>query len=217
MRAIFARNVALAGRSTALPAAVMAHAAAMAAFVLVWGPTGVPALGGVNVFEQLGTIQWALLTVLLPWAAARLTAERGDGLVHLSALTALPPSRVVAATLVSAWAMLALVVAAALPVVILAQRMSAVPISFAVRQQTPLFALAAFVSAVTAVWMRFHVSRIAAWVGAAATTVLTVALAPGSLGAPGLTAAMTGAAMAVAAALVTSSDTRLRHLSERRS
>ena len=217
MRAIFARNVALAGRSTALLAAVMAHAATMAAFVLVWGPTGVPVLGGVNVFEQLGTIQWALLTVLLPWAGARLTAERGDGLVHLSAVTALRPSRVAAATLLSACAMLALVVAAALPVVILAQRMSAVPAWLVVRQQAPLIALAALVGAVTAVWMGFRISRLAAWVGATATTVLTVALAPGVPGSPGLTAAMTGAAMAVAAALVTSSDARLRHLSERRS
>lgn len=217
MRAIFARNVALAGRSAALLTAVMAHAAAMAAFVLVWGPTGVPVLDGANVFEQLGTIQRAVLAVLLPWAAARLTAERGDALVQLSALTALPPSRVVAATLLSACAMLALVVAAALPVVVLAQRMSAVPAWLVVRQQLPLVALAALVCAVTGVWMGSGVSRIEAWVGATATTVLTVALVPGPLGSPGPTAVLAAAAMIIAAALVTSSDARLRHLSERRS
>lgn len=215
MRAIVVRELALAARSPAFLAAVVVHAAAAAAFVLVWGPNGVPALPGNNVFEQLGTVQWALLVFLLPWTAARLTTDRGDGLVRLSALAAVPASRVAAAKLLAAWATQLVVVFAALPIVILAQRMSAVPLWLVARDLAPLVVLAAFVCAVTAWWMSTRNGRIASWLGATATTVIAVTFVPAECGGTEMTVAMAVVAVTAASAVAATAGARWRYLLER--
>ncbi len=102
------------------------HVAVLAVFVAAWGDgVGVPVWSSWSFYTQLRVVELSLLAVLLPWTAAR-AMPPGDttSRVRLSGLTGAPPSRLLLARAAGSLSVTAMVGLAAVPVAILAQRMS---------------------------------------------------------------------------------------------
>jgi len=217
MRAIVLREALVAARRPALVGAAIVSASLLALLPVVWGVRGVPTLDGASLYDQQLRLEWILALVLLPWTTARvIAAERADDLVGLSALIAIPPSRVLLARLLTAAIASAVVIGGALPVVISAQQMSAVSSSRVLADQLGLLAFAVPSAVITVWWMQQTNDRLAGWMGAAATTVILVLLARLS------TATMNQVAVALAvvgvgaaAILLERADVWWRYLSER--
>jgi hypothetical protein len=209
------RELIVIARRPALTVVICVDIGLLAGFVLLWAP-GVPVLSGANLYEQQQLFQWALLTALLPWAAARcLAPDRGHALVMACALTALRPSSIVIAKVVALVGALALIVFAGFPAAIIAQQMSAVPLSVALRDLISLFGLTVLVSAGTLTWVFAVRRRLAAWVGASGSIGLAVIVLSRwpPVGLPtGLVAALIGAALTVA--IAGWSDDSLRYCHE---
>jgi hypothetical protein len=175
MRAIMLREALVAARKPALVTTAIVCVALLAMFPVAWGVRGIPTLDGASLYDQQFRLEWLLVLLLLPWTAARVIAnERADRLVVLSAVTAIPPSRVLLARLLAAAVASMLVVGAALPAVISAQQMSATPLSRLIVDQLALMAFALPVAVVTLWWMQIAPNRLLGWLGSAATTVLLV-------------------------------------------
>ncbi|HEX3646306.1 MAG TPA: hypothetical protein VHT95_11915 [Vicinamibacterales bacterium] len=214
MRAMLIREALVVARRPAVVSIVVVYSGLLALFLSAWGGQRVPMLPGATVYAQLQLLQCALLIVVMPWAAARTVAtERADDLVRLSAILAIPPSRVIIARLLAAAIAPALVVAGALPVALIAQQMSAVPVSRALADQITLLTFALPAAVVAVWWMQISSDRLLGWLGATASTMLLVTVArfvfPGAL-----TAAVVAAACAMAggAMLASRADLWWRHL-----
>ena len=217
MRAILLREALVAARKPALVAMTIVSVSLLALFPVVWGVRGIPSLDGATLYDQHVRLEWILAMVLLPWTAARVIAtDRADDLVGLSAAAGLPPSRVLLARLLAATIALAAVVAGALPAVVSAQQMSAVPLSRVVADQLALLAFALPAAVITVWWMQLSKDRLLGWLGAAATTLILVLLTR-LAGATMNQAAAAMAAISVAggAILLERADVWWRYLSER--
>jgi hypothetical protein len=178
MRAIVLREALVAARKPALVTTAILCAVLLALFPIAWGARGLPTLDGTSLYDQQFRFEWILLLLLLPWTAARVVAnQRADDLVSLSAMTAIPPSRVLLARLVATMAALAVVAGGALPVVISAQQMSAIPMSRVIADQLALLVFVLPVAVVTVWWMQTVADRLLGWLASAATTLLLVLLA----------------------------------------
>jgi hypothetical protein len=178
MRATVLREALVVARKPALVTVAIVCAALLALFPAVWGVRGIPTLDGASLYDQQFRLEWILVLLLLPWTAARVIAdERADDLVILSAVTAIPPSRMLLARLLATTAALTLVIGGALPVVISAQQMSGTPLPLLIVDQLALMAFALPVAVVTVWWMQIAANRLLGWLGSAATTVLLVLLA----------------------------------------
>src|SRR5438552_3863869 len=176
MRAFVVRELIVIARRPALVVAIAVYTGLLASFVLLWSG-GVPVLAGSNVYEHQRPFGWTLLTVLLPWSAVRcLAPDRGNRLVIACALTAVRPSTIVIAKAIALAGVLALVVFAGFPATIIAQQMSAVPLSTALRDLIWLFGLTALASAVTIVWVFAIRDRLGAWLGASGSMGLGLAV-----------------------------------------
>jgi hypothetical protein len=146
-----------------------------------------------------------------------IATERGDDLVGLSALTAVQPSRLLLARLAAATIALVAVIAGALPVVISAQQMSAVVASRLVVDQLALLAFVLPAATITVWWMQTTTDRLLGWLGAAATTLVVVALARLSVASMNQAAvALMTISIVAAAILISRADAWWRYLSERR-
>jgi len=216
MGAMVLRELRVIGRRGALSAAMCVHVALLTGYLLAWGNgNGIPVLGALTVYDQMLMVEVVLLTLLLPWIAARCVAtERGDDLVLLSMVTAIPPSRVVVARALAVTMSLILVIASGLPALILAGRISAVRMSLVAEHEFALFSLA-FVSSATALtWRHVCHSRVIGWFAAALSTAAVVSaarMAPSLVIAPVLTAA----ALCAMGLLALRADVSLRYLAER--
>jgi hypothetical protein len=202
--------------SGGIATALWLHAAWLSLFLAIWGRgSGLPLLSG-TIYEQALTVQWMLMAFLLPWAAARAIAiERGDAIVWTSAIVAVPPSRILQARIVALAIALALVVAAGVPMVVIAQRMSDVSSARVALDQAVLVACGFAVATLVTALQQVLVSRVAMWVGA---TVATCAFVWAFV-AGGLSTTVGGLALgltAIAGALLVAArgDSRLRYLSE---
>jgi len=174
MRAVSIRELIVIAGKPAWLTVIGLHVGLLAAFVIVWH-RGVPVLSGANVYEQQRLFQVWLLAALLPWTATRcLAPEWGNGLVATCALTALRPSSVILAKIVALSAALTLVVLAGFPAVIVAQQMSAIPLSDPIRDQLSLLGVTPLVAAVTMAWVLAVGDRLVAWVGATVFTAVTL-------------------------------------------
>lgn len=165
MRAMFLRDLVLIARRPGMAAAIALHAVVAGAFLLAWRDVAsVPFVPGGTIFEQLLSIQWVYVSLAAPWAMCRFIAtERGDAWTRLSVLTGVRSSRLLSARLVAAGVYLALLVASALPVVLMAQQIAAVPAARALRELAALFLFALVAGAIA-----FHVAlavkgRLTAW------------------------------------------------------
>ncbi len=218
MRSLVLREALVAARRPALVGAAIVSAGLLALFPIAWGMRGIPTLGGIGLYDQQFRLEWILALVLLPWTAARVIAnERGDDLVGLSALTAIQPSRLLLARLLAAAAALAAVIASALPVVISGQQMSAVPAARLVVDQLALLTFALPAAIITVWWMQLTTDRLLGWLGAAATTVIVVALGRLSVATMNQAAiALATLSVCAAAILLARADVWWRYLSEPR-
>ena len=216
MGAMVLRELHVIGRRGALSAAMCVHVALLTGYLLAWGNgNGVPVAGALTVYDQTLMVEVILLTILLPWIAARcVAAERGDDLVLLSMVTAIPPSRVVIARALAITSALVLVVAGGLPTLIVAGRISAVRLSLIAEYELALFSVA-FVSSATALtWRHVCRSRVIGWFAAALSTAAVVSaarVAPSLVIAP----VVTVAALCAMGLLALRADVSLRYLAER--
>jgi hypothetical protein len=177
MRAVLVREALVVARRPAVVSIVVVYSGLLALFLSAWGGQRVPVLAGATIYAQLYLVQCVLLMAMMPWAAARAVAtERADDLVRLSAILALPPSRIVVARLFAAAIAPALVVAGGLPVALIAQQMSAVPAARALIDQLTLLTYALPAAVVTAWWMQIASDRLLGWLGATASAIVLVAM-----------------------------------------
>jgi hypothetical protein len=205
------RALLTAARTPALWAAMGAQVVLFSLYILVWGD-GLPLVGARPTLQQFATLQWIVLGLALPWAAARSGVVRGrDDVARLAVLGAVPPSVIVAAGVAALAVLLLALAAVGLPFAMLAQQISAVPATELWRTQLPLYALALCAAPITAACMLVAASRLGAWTAATALTLAVVALAPQGL-AGGVALAALGAI--VVAALVSGADRRFWYLSE---
>jgi hypothetical protein len=107
-----------------------------------------------------------VLLTILPWAARCVAAERGDDLVMLSMVTAIPPSRVVFARAVAVTIALILVTTSGLPALILAGRISAIRMLKVTEYEFALLSLACVSSATALIWRHVCHSRVIGWFAA---------------------------------------------------
>jgi hypothetical protein len=212
VRAIVVRELIVLARRPAWAAVTGLYIALLGGFVLVWS-RGMPGLAGANTYEQQRTVQWAVLSVLLPWAAVRCMApDRGDGFVLVSSVTATPPFSMVLAKVLALAGALVLVVLAGLPVAVMAQQMSAAAFSSTLRDLVSLLGLTVLVSGAAVTWVLAVRGRLAAWMGTGSSVGLVlVALCRWTpTGVPiGLLAAAIGVGLTVATA--TWGDATLRY------
>jgi hypothetical protein len=210
-KALVWRALLNAARTPALWAAMGAQVVLFSLYLLVWGD-GLPLAGARSTLEQFATLQWIVLGLALPWAAARSGAVRGrDDVARLAVLGAVPPSSIVTAGVAALAVLLLALAAVGLPFAMLAQQISAVPATELWRTQLPLYALGLCAAALTAACMLVAANRFAAWTASTALTLAVVALVPQGLGG-GVALAALGAI--VVAALVSGADRRFWYLSE---
>ena len=175
--ALIARELIVVAKRPVLAAAVVLYVGLLAAFTFIWG-FKLPALTGGSFFETLRVFHWGLLATLMPWVVARCqAADRGDRLVMLSALAARRPSSIVLAKILSLAGVLALVAVAGAPAVIIAERISALPVSAALRDLGSALSIAFLASAVTTAWIVATGDAMTSWIGGSVTmaAVLTAA------------------------------------------
>ena len=201
-------------RTRAFAVALGAHAALLGAFVVLWSG-GVPLLPGTNLYEQLRLIDGLFLLAVLPWVASRCGGdERGNQLVMLSALAATPPSCILLARFAGR-AIVGLVVAlAGLPLMVVAQQISAVPAPRVLFDTVPLVALAVLASAASLFWSVQSRSVILAWTAATASTVFVVFITTSALPGNAALGALVVLAALAAGSSAARANTSLRYLSE---
>ena len=198
MRSLVARQLVLASRSPALAAACGFHAAVIGAFAIVWR-NGMPSLPGNNVYEQQLLLQLGLLSVLLPWAAARcLPARTAHDVSATAAMAAVAPSRVAAAALLAMFAVLLVIALAGGAPVVLAQQISGVPFNRVLLDSVPLAGLAALAATSSFLLALEGTRTLPTWIAAAAVTVCVTWLA-GRSPVAWLTIAFLAAVLALAA------------------
>jgi hypothetical protein len=200
-----------AGRTPAPWAAMGAQIVLFSLYLLVWGD-GLPLVGARPVLDQFATAQWIVLGVMLPWTAARSGAAwRRDDIAQLSALGAVRPSSIVSASVMALAVLLAATAAVGLPFAVLAQQISALPVTELWRTQLPLYALSLCAAALTAACMLVVANRIFAWAAATALTLVAAIAVPQGLAG---TAVLAAFGAATAAMLVSGADRRFWYLSE---
>ena len=198
------RELAVMTRTRAFWVAMCAQLVVLASFIVVWGD-GVPMMTG-NVSEQFSTLQAALLLGLLPWVAARMVGD-GHNVALVAAVAACAPRHVVVTRGLALVLVLLAVVASALPLKILALRVSAVEVWRGVLDLPPLVALSTFVVAVVIGSVVAGASRITAWL-----LGTVAALLAGALVSPAQGPALLVAALALTGLIAMHADQRLRYL-----
>ena len=213
--AVLVRDITIGLRTRAFAAALGGHTALLAAFIALWDG-GVPMLPGANVYEQQRLVQMIVLACLLPWAAARCApSERGDAMVLLSAIAADRPSRIVTAQFAARMVLLAAIVLAGFPLMLVARDLAAQPFARALYDIVPLFGVAAMAACSSLVWTLGHPDRLTAWIGATASTMAAVVLVGVLLPAGALAGALLLISLAGLALTASRADVSLRYLSER--
>jgi hypothetical protein len=214
MRALFIREALVVARKPAVISIAVVYCGLLALFLAGWGGRPVPMFPGANIYGQLYLLQCVLLIAVMPWAAARAVAtERADDLVRLSAVLAVPPSRLVVARLLAASIAPALVVTAALPVALVAQQLAAVPASRAIADQLTLLTFSLPAGVVTLWWMQISRDRLLGWLGATVSVMLFAGIVRSVFPVAAIAAMVSGGcAIAAAAVLVRRADVWWRYL-----
>jgi hypothetical protein len=215
MRSALLREFIVASKGPALTVGLVAHLSVLSCFFIVWN-RGLPALGA-TLYDQQLTVQWWLLSALLPWLAVRaLGAEQGDALTLAAARIAVRPSALVMSKVLAVGATLALIVCAGVPVTALAQQVSALSFSHIVVDAASLCGLALLAAVVATVWVSVVPDRLLAWMATTASVVFVVVLAsmPSTVGLRGVLLWVASAVLGVTAARW--SDSAFRYLAVRR-
>jgi len=170
MLAMVTRELIVAARRPAVPLAACAVALLLAWFVLVWFP-GIALLAPWDFHQQTRVLLWLVLAILLPWAAVRSAlAERSGAFVRLACFTAVQPAVVVAGKILGTFTVLVMITVTAVPVLVIAQQMAAVPFTTVIADVVPLIGTALFVAVSATASTLLIPDRLSAWV---ATTLIT--------------------------------------------
>lgn len=208
---LLTRELLVSARRSVLVAAVGTYVALVAGFTLVWG-LKLPMLTGVRFYEVFRVYHGGLLAIVMPWIAARCqAADRGDGIVTLSALTARRPSSILFAKILSLAGVLTLVAIAGAPATIVAAKMSAMPVSVVFRDLASACSLALLASAVTVAWAIGTSDVMATWIGGAATTLAVFAVASWTSAPAVYDLSLAVVGLTVAAVVATWSDRALQY------
>ena len=204
------RELAVIWRTGAFWTATAVCVSILALFVVIWGD-GVPIANGGSNWEQFGSIQKAVLVLVLPWIAARCAFTPRREFVALALATSSQPSRLLLARCIAQLVSLSAVALCSLPVTLLMQQIAGTPRLTVVDQLLPLGGLATFVAVVTTGCMVLFANPLRGWLAAAAITVAATWLTPLTLATMPIWVA---AALAVAAALVMTVDAVFTYLPE---
>ena len=204
------RELSLIGRTRAFWAAAGAYVVLLFMFVLVWGD-GLPLANARSNWQQFNTAQSAVLSVLLPWTAARCGALRRRDLVMLSVATATAPSVLLLARWIATSCALFALGLTALPATLLVQQIGSAPLTSIGSSMATCAGLAAFAAAITTGCVVVCKQPLNGWVAATTITVATGAAMP--LPIPTAAVWLLIAAGATIA-LSTFADYRLLHLAE---
>jgi hypothetical protein len=166
-------------RAGAFWAAITVHVSLLFSFILVWGD-GLPIVNGGTNWQQFNTVQFAILTVLFPWIAARCSPLQGYDLVMLSLVTATSPSRLLVARWLAAWAALLGVMLMALPAMLLMQQIAIAPFMSVATCLGVAVALAGLAAAITSGCMAMFDRTLHGWVAATTATCAAGLLMPAS-------------------------------------
>jgi hypothetical protein len=164
-------------RGPAFWAAAVFYLSSLALFVVIWGD-GVPIAGSGSTWEQFLRVKLALLAVVLPWTAVRSIGRTDRELTLLSLATATSPSRLVVATVVALCISLLGLALLALPLVLIMQQVTTVPMAAVIASLVPLAGLASLVAVLATVCGMLMGDSIAAWMAATIGTIAATVAMP---------------------------------------
>jgi hypothetical protein len=175
MRWLLWREVVVMTRTRSLWVAMCMQLLVLASFIVVWGD-GVPMMAG-NVLGQFSTLQVGLLLVILPWAAARLVGD-GRTVALVAAIGACSPRQVVVARFLALLLVLLAVAASALPLTLLALRISTVDVWRGALHLPPVVVQCTLAAAIATVSVVAGASRVVAWVLGTVAALFTTLISP---------------------------------------
>ena len=190
--------------------AAAAYVVLLALFVTIWGD-GVPIVGGGTNWEQFIIVQWIVLLAALPWTAARCSPPSLRDVTLFAIATAQAPSRVLLARCVALSLCLTALAFLALPLIVVMQRVAAVPLAEAAASLLPLAGLAIFVAVAATASTLVCGNRVAAWIVATACSIVLASVMPSN----GTAALWLLAAALVGGPLLLRADAALTYLPER--
>jgi hypothetical protein len=163
LSSVLRHEMAVVSRCRGLRIGVLVYVLALTVWALGWGD------GAANGARAIETI---LLAICLPWIGARCASpERGNDLIMSSTFRGLSASRVVLARAAAVGSALAVVVLSGLPIVILANRISAGPAVEVLRDLAAQGALAIVATAAVLTARYLWPGRVQGWLVAATVTV----------------------------------------------
>lgn len=208
MQPLIWRELALVWRARAFWVATIGYVLLLLLFVIVWGD-GLPIANSGTNWQQFNAVQWGILTVLLPWTAARCATLPRRNLIMLSLATAAPPSRLLLARGLAVAAALLALILVALPVVLLMQQIAAAPVGAIATSLIVCAGLAAFAAAAANFSMAMTDNPLIGWTGATLVTLMASLVIPS-----GATLLWLLASACITVALLLVADSRLRYLPE---
>jgi hypothetical protein len=174
MLALLARELIVAARRPAVPITVVAIAAMLVGFVLIWSP-GIPLLP-TNLYQQASTLHWMTLLAAMPWVAVRSSpAERADAFVLTCALTGLHPGLIVTGKILATFGVLVAVALSGLPALVMAQQAAAVPLTPVILDVLALVGVALLTAVLANASLLLLADRLGAWLAHAAILGVTLA------------------------------------------
>ena len=208
---LFRREAAAILSCRSFAVAAWLHASLLAVFLLGW-TTRLTPLASMNAYEQVVAFDVVILTALLPWVASRCMArERGNGLVFLSLLTGAAPSRIIAARAGAIAVSMGLVALTGLPILILAQRIAGSDSSRVMVDALGMLSIGVACPPWVILWRQTWSSRNSAWLAAALSVALVVAVTRWRPGVSGSFVGM-GASLLLVGAVALRADVSSRYL-----
>lgn len=174
------RELVVATRVPAIWVAAAFYVSLLASFLLIWGD-GVPLMAGTPL-DHFIRIQWFSTALLSPWIVCRVAASR-DELSLLAALGAQEASRVVIARVIAATVVIQSITVTSLPLAVIAAAIADVAFMRLAALFGSLALLNAIAATVATAATLLVTDRLAAWVIAALTVGLGLAIAGDSLAA----------------------------------
>lgn len=177
MGALIWREIVAITRAPAYWVCAALYAAALTAFVVVWGD-GIPVVGARSGWEQFTMFQRVLLAVLLPWAAARCGTSSRRELTLIGFLTTRSPVLVLLAQCAAlAFSLFALALSA-LPIVALMRQIATPSLAAVTLDMVPAAVLSLLVAAMTVTAAAIIDAPIRVWSVVGILTVIAVVAGP---------------------------------------
>jgi hypothetical protein len=204
------RELAVVTRTAAWWACAVLQALFLAAFIATWGD-GVP-VWPQPFFEQFTAVHLVFLALTTPWLATRVVKDDATSMAMLALITVEKPARLIIARAVALLIALAVYALTALPMTLIAMRISALTPGAIVDSLLWPLALCGLVAVtVGALSALTTIDRVAAWLLASATALAVLAIAP--RGNQGLIVLFVATATMIGVA-VRRADRRLRYVGD---